>query len=61
MEMHGKSNVHKLGMFVWVLVDMKGNAIEDKYDDDGVDAPQRMWWPGLVSCCLDVAILLYLD
>jgi hypothetical protein len=39
----------RLGMVVWVLVDMKGNVVDDPYEDDDEDAPQRMWWPGLVS------------
>ena len=47
--MGGKSGGKKLGIFVWVLVDMKGNVVEDDYRDDDENAPQRMWWPGLVS------------
>ena len=39
----------RLGMFVWVLVDMKAKVVEDEYEDDNEDAPPRMWWPGLVS------------
>ena len=49
MEIGEKWSVGKLGMFVWVLVDMKGEVVEDEYEDDDEDAPQRMWWPGLVS------------
>jgi hypothetical protein len=48
-EKDGKWNVRRLSMFVWVLVDMKGNVIENEYEDDDEDAPRRMWWPGLVS------------
>jgi hypothetical protein len=37
-------------MFVWVLVDSKGNVVEEEYgDDEEEDTPRRMWWPGLVS------------
>jgi hypothetical protein len=45
----GKWSFRRLSMFVWVLVDMKGNVIEDEYEDEDEDAPQRMWWPALVS------------
>lgn len=46
-EKDGKWSFRRLSMFVWVLVDMKGNVIEDEYEDE--DAPRRMWWPALVS------------
>jgi len=55
-EKDGKWSFRRLSMFVWVLVDMKGNVIEDGYEDE--DAPQRMWWPALVSSHLHKLLFL---